>query len=204
MKDVSNSKLLNVLIPCGVALFIACAVFAFLNSPPKMIDNLIIAFQILQFVLGVVIIIISIKKTHRATQLFIGLLLIVWAIFYFLLQYCLPCTLKEFWPVYGIATGALLFVSGFYKYQKFKFGYVVPAFTLFGMGVWYSFFSFNIIKKSFLTVVSNLGPAFMLVLAILLVVLFLLQQKHKEFVLPDDELGTFSDEDDEIMIKTEE
>jgi len=199
MKDVNYSKLLNVLIPCGIALFLFCAIFAFVNSTPKMIDILTVIFLIIQFILGILIVIISVKKTFRATQLFIGLIFIFWDLLHVLITYLQPFSLKQAWPLFGVIVGILLFISGFYKYRKFKFGYVIPSFTLTAMGIWYSFFSFKLITKPFLTVASNLGPIFMFVIAIALIVLFLIQQKHKEFVLSDDETGTFSEEDEDII-----
>ena len=198
MKDVNNSKLLNVLIPCGIALFLFCAVVAFVSSTPKMIDILNILFMILQFIFGLLIVIFSVRWTHRATQLFIGLIFIFWDILYVLFNYVFTVSIKQVWPIYAVFVGILLFVSGFYKYRTPKFGYVIPSATLIGMGVWYSFFSFKIIKKPFLTVASNLGTIFMLLIAALLIILFLVQQRHKKFVLSDDETGTFSDEDEEI------
>lgn len=199
MKDVRDSKLLNVLVPCGILLILACMLFSFMNSTAKTIDVLAIVFLILQFIFGILIVAFSLKWTHRATQLYVGLLLLAWGALHVYISYFSSISLKEFWPVYGICAGVLLLISGYYKYQKLKFGYVIPSVTLLGMGIWYSLFSFKIIKKSFMTVASNLGPIFMLLIAVLLIILFLVQQRHKEFVFPDDEPGTFSDEDDEIM-----
>lgn len=199
MKDVRDSKLLNVLVPCGIVLILFCLLFSISNSTGRALEILSIIFVIVQFILGILIIIFSIKWTHRATQLFVGMLLLSWGLMFVLISKVFPITIKECWPLYGTIAGILLFVSGFYKYQKMKFGYCIPALTLIGMSIWYSFFSFKIIKKSFLTVASNIGPLFMLLIAVLLVVLFLLQQKHKKLVFPDDEPGTFSDEDDGIM-----
>lgn len=203
MKDVKDSKLLRFLVPFGVVIATLCMLFSFRNTTDKSLDLVSIFSLTVQFVIGILITVFSIKTTHKATHLFLGLLLIFWGIFYVLVSYVFSVTIKECWPIYGIMTGILLFVSGFYKYEKMKFGYVIPAFTLFCMGLWYSFFSFKIIKKSFVTVASNLGPFFMLLIAVLLVIFFLLQQKHKELVLADDETGTFSDEDDEIMTQDE-
>jgi len=76
-----------------------------------------------------------------------------------------------------------------------KFGYAIPAVTLFCMGIWYSLFSFDIIKVSFVSIAGTVGPIFMILVALLLVGFFLLQQKHKELIVTDDDTGVFSDED---------
>lgn len=49
-------------------------------------------------------------------------------------------------------------------------------------------------------VVSIFGPIFGAILIILLVLFFLLQRKHKELIVLDEETGTFSDEEDSFMV----
>ena len=48
-------------------------------------------------------------------------------------------------------------------------------------------------------VVSFFGPIFGSILVVLLVIFFLLQRKHKELIVMDEETGTFSDEEDAFM-----
>lgn len=48
-------------------------------------------------------------------------------------------------------------------------------------------------------VVSFFGPIFGAILVVLLVIFFLLQRKHKELIVMDEETGTFSDEEDAFM-----
>ena len=48
-------------------------------------------------------------------------------------------------------------------------------------------------------VVSIFGPIFGAILIILLVLFCLLQRKHKELIVIDEETGTFSDEEDAFM-----
>jgi hypothetical protein len=99
------------------------------------------------------------------------------------------------WPLLGVSAGLLWFVAGKWKYKVLKFGYLIPSITLFGMGCWYSLFSFGLIKLSFRAVAITLGPLFMLLIAVFLILFFLLQQKHKELVFSDEETGVFSDEE---------
>ena len=116
-----------------------------------------------------------------------------------------PYTIKEFWPLFGVITGILWFIAGRMKYCKLKFGFVIPSVTLFGMGLWYSLFSFEIIKLSFKSVACSLGPIFMVSIAVFLVLLFLAQQRHKELVFSDEEeTGVFSDEESSIRSELED
>ncbi len=199
MKVVQKSVLVNVLIIFGLLLFFAVAVFAYWITDKAFLEVLSYVFLALQFLFGILVLIFSIKKTRVATHLFMGSLLSVWALLYFLVDNVLTCGLKEFWPVFGFFAGVLLFVSGFYKYGKIKFGYLIPSVALVGMGVWYSFFSFGVIKTPFIEVVKRLGPVFAVILGVLLILLFFIQKRNKKFVIKDDETGTFSDEDEEIV-----
>ncbi len=128
----------------------------------------------------------------------------MWSGLSFLVDVVLPFTVKEAWPIYGVTAGLALFISGYIKYKSVKFGYGIPSVVLFGMGIWYSLFSMHIIKMSFGTVVATLGPFFMGSVALFLVLFFLLQQKHKELVLEDEEIGTFSDEEPFFKSDSEE
>ena len=98
-------------------------------------------------------------------------------------------------PCFVLVAGLLLIAAGSYKYHKLKFGFVIPSFTLVGMGLWYLLFSFRIVRLPFKTVAATMGPVFMLLVAAFLVIFFLVQQKHKELVIKDDNTGTFDDED---------
>ena len=124
-----------------------------------------------------------------------GLLYLCWSLIYLVTYTFFSFALHEMWPLLGISAGLLWFVAGMWKYRVLKFGYLIPSVTLFGMGCWYSLFSFGLIKLSFRTVASTLGPLFMLLIAVFLILFFLLQQKHKELVFPDEETGIFADEE---------
>lgn len=199
MEEKRKSLLINFLIPSAITLFVLCAIFAMLVTPPKFIEILFVFFLISQVILGILIIIFSLKITKRATHFFIGLLILFWGILQIVSKYNSFFSLKELWPVYTCTAGITLFISGFYKYKKIKFGYFFPAATLFFMGIWFSLFTFKIIKKPFMEIVSVFGPVFGAILIILLFVFFLLQTKHKELIVMDEETGTFSDEEDAFM-----
>lgn len=199
MKESKKSVLINIFIPCAITLFIFSAIFTMFVAPPVVIEILAPIFKVLQLILGILICTLAVKITKRATHLFIGLVIFCWGILQFFSIYCSVVSLKELWPVYTMITGIILYISGYYKYRKIKFGYVIPAVTIFFMGVWFSLFTFKIIKQSFLELVTVLGPVFMVLVAVALFLFFLIQKRHKELVITDDETGTFSDEEDPFM-----
>lgn len=194
-------KLLYCFIVAGIILGIAGVVIAAINSAPKSIDVLNHVFMFILLIMGISVVIISRKITHKFFHFFMGLLFSFWSLLSIVIEANTLFTSKELWPIYGILAAIALFVSGLLKYGSMKFGYVIPSATLFGMGMWYFLFSMKIIKMSFKSVVATLGPAFMLSIAVFLILFFLVQQRHKELVFSDEETGTFSDE--EVSFKSD-
>jgi len=193
--DEKSSKVLNILISCGIALFAVACVFYSLSMKKGSIDILFMCLVCLQLIIGTMICTLAAIKTNKASHMFIGSLLVFWGTLTILIRHVLPLTISQWWPVYGIIAGVMLFGSGLFKYHKIKYGYGIPAVTLILMSTWYSLFSFNVIKVSFVSLAGTLGPVFMLLIAAILVVYFLLSQKHKELIVSDDDTGIFSDED---------
>lgn len=204
MKDLKGHKPIYVLIVFGILFVITCAVITIKNPISKPINVLNITFLILQAVIGLAVIIISKKFTKKFFHLFAGLLYLSWSIISLFMELVFPYTIKEFWPLFGEVAGLLWFIAGRIRYGRMKFGFVIPSVTLFGMGFWYSLFSFDIIKWSYKSVACSLGPLFMVSIAVFLVLFFLAQQKHKELVFSDEETGVFSDEESSIRSELED
>ena len=195
MKNSGRFLLYYIFIPLGTLLCFTNAVMLFMNSRRTSFDLPTALVLSCQFVMGLLIIIFSLRLVKKAVPLFIGLLLTFWFMLDVIVYAVPDYGVKEFWPCFVLLAGILLIISGRYKYKKLKFGFVIPAVTLIGMGLWYLLFSFRIIKRSFLTIAATLGPVFMLLVALFLVLLFLAQQRHKELVVHDEDTGVFADED---------
>lgn len=195
MKSERSTTLLNVLIILDIVFFALCSFVLIINSTRRFIEVLFLISIILQVLLGMCVFFLSIFVTHKAYHLYMGSLFVGWGFFTVIFTYSPEIGFKQGWPIFGIVTGVLYLFSGFYKYKKIKFGYLIPSMTLTLMSVWYSMFSFKIIKISFLSLAGTLGPVFMLLIAFALIIFFFAQQKHKELIFPDDETGTFSDEE---------
>lgn len=195
MNKEHKSVLLGILLSIGLCFFCLNSIFFYINSPSKELALIIFFSFIIQILLGIVIIICSLKLSRKAYQLFIGFTLCGWGILNLLITYKLPYDDKYWWPLYLILASIFIFIAGRIKYKKIKFGYAVPSSTLFLMGIWFALFSFKIVPISFKTVVWFLGPSFICLLGILLVLIFLVQQRHDKFVIKDDDSGDFDDED---------
>lgn len=195
MNTEKNIKSIYVLIVFGILLAIGCTTIVIISPVSKSVNILNLIFIIVQAAIGLATAIIAKKVTKKFFHLFMGLLYLSWSLIYLITYTFFSFMFKEIWPLLGVSAGLLWFIAGKWKYKVLKFGYLIPSVALFGMGLWYSLFSFGLIKLSFKTVASTLGPLFMLLIAIFLIVFFFLQQKHKELVFSDDETGIFADEE---------
>ena len=195
MNAEKNIKSIYVLIAFGTLVAAGCAVIALLNPDSKPVNILNLFFIAAQAVIGLATIGIARKVTKKFFHFFIGSLYLCWSLIYLVAYTLFSFSLNQLWPLLGISAGILWLIAGWWKYQSLKFGYLIPSVTLFGMGCWYALFSFGLIKLSFKTVAITLGPLFMLLIGVFLIIFFLLQQKHKELVFSDEDTGTFADEE---------
>ena len=204
MNTEKNIKSIYFLIVFGILFTLGCAGIALVHPVSRPVNILNIIFIVAQAGIGIATLIIALKVTKKFFHFFMGLLYLCWSLIYLVTYTFFSFALHEMWPLLGVSAGILWFIAGKWKYNVLKFGYLIPSFTLFGMGCWYSLFSFGIIKLSFRTVASTLGPLFMLLIAVFLILFFLLQQKHKELVFSDEETGIFADEEVSTVMEDED
>ena len=202
MDTEKNIKSIYVLLVFGILFAFGCAAIALVQPVSTSANILNIIFIVAQAGIGLATLLIAKKVTKKFFHFFMGLLYLSWSLIYLITYIFFSFALHEMWPLLGVSAGLLWFVAGKWKYKVLKFGYLIPSITLFGMGCWYSFFSFGLIKLSFRTVAITLGPLFMLLIAVFLICFFFLQQKHKELVFSDEETGVFADE--EASFKSDE
>ena len=107
----------------------------------------------------------------------------------------IPYSFYEWWPMLGVSAGLFLFIAGIIRYKKLLFRYVIPAAALFLLGIWFMLFSFKVIKISFRDVAIVGGPLFFIMSGIFIIGFFLLQKKHSNLVVSDDENTEFDAED---------
>ena len=204
MNTQKNIKSIYFLIVFGILFTLGCAGIALVHPVSRPVNILNIIFIVAQAGIGIATLIIALKVTKKFFHFFMGLLYLCWSLIYLVTYTFFSFALHEMWPLLGVSAGILWFIAGKWKYNVLKFGYLIPSFTLFGMGCWYSLFTFGIIKLSFRTVASTLGPLFMLLIAVFLIIFFLLQQKHKELVFSDEETGIFADEEVSTVMEDED
>lgn len=177
-----------------VAFFLGAFCFSLFSTD----DSAVFFFSILpsiQIIFGVFIIFLAIFYFKHAYKLFIGLAFLGWGIlevFFYSNQNVL--SFEEGWPLFGIISGIFIFISGFYKYKKLRFGYVIPSIAICCISFWYLLFSLNIIKMSLTSVAANFGFAFILGLFAVLMIIYFVQKRHKELIVLNDKPEVFEDE----------
>ncbi len=186
----------NLVFYLGIAVFVL--VFCIYIGMRSKVDHLFFDFlPLIVSLCGLVVVIFSIKTTRRMHQIFIGFQMIFWGLLFFLKSIDIfYFSLYEYWPVVGIASGLFLGISGLVKYKKPLFGYFIPSIALFLLGIWFSLFSFSIIKIPFKIVALVGAPLFLIMSGIFIIGLFLFQQKNANLMpKEDDNNGIETDED---------
>ncbi|MCR4953659.1 MAG: hypothetical protein K6A43_06235 [Treponema sp.] len=192
--EKKSIKILNVFLILGLMFFAALFVIAVFESGKE--HNIIIdILPFIQVALGLFGLIFTLVYTRKAYQIFIELTLISWGLLaFFVIKKIFPYTMLQCWPMIGVFSGLWLLLSGLYHYRKIKFGYFIPSITLFGLGIVFMLFSFNILSISFQTTALICGPLFMLAAAVFIICLYFAQKKNKKLILNDDGKDSFDDE----------
>jgi FtsH-binding integral membrane protein len=96
--------------------------------------------------------------------------------------------MRQTWPVMVIAAGISLVPAGLYKLRRMKSIYLFPAISLIVLGIFFSLFSFHILKVSLSTFIHQWWPLFFVIIGVILVVLYFIQQiRRKDFPYMDDD-----------------
>ena len=80
-------------------------------------------------------------------------------------------------------------------------GFAFPAILIMATSVLFLFFSFHVIKASFITIVLIAGPILVVGFVVFFVLIFLAQKKTKKLIL-DDDPDAFTEEN--ILSKSDE
>lgn len=189
-------RLLNLLLFFSFVLFVSVFIMTIFQSDKQhaVILNL---FPVFLMLVGVAVCVLT-PYTRSAYQLFLGGMFFSTGLFsYLLMENIIPGSLTQWWPIYGVIAGLLVFVTGLYRYRKPDLGFIVPSAVLTFLGLGFLLFSFKIISISFKKLVVLAGPVVILVLLIVLLAIFFYQKKFKSVSDSDEEINQF--EDDEMI-----
>lgn len=188
--------LLNILLFIAFALFITVFIITSFVSIKEhaVILNL---FPVFLMLIGLAVCILT-PYTRSAYQLFLGGMFVIVGLFSFLLMESIIFgSLLQWWPIYGIFSGIMLFVSGLYKYKKVDLGFLIPALVLVLLCSVFLLFSFKIVTLSFKSSVLIVGPILIFFLVVSLFVILMCQKKFQNISPLEKDIKQF--EDDEIF-----
>lgn len=189
-------KLINLLLFIAFLLFFV-VFFTTIFQSDKQHAMVLDVFPVFLLIVGITVAILTLN-TKSAYQLFIGgFLAFAGLMSLLLMKNIVSGNLKQWWPIYAVAGGVILFGAGFYKYRKLDFGYVIPAIVLEIVGLWLLLFSFKVVTIPFKTFIICFGPLLLVMLCVLLFVVFLVQKKYGKITASDSDIKQF--EDDELI-----
>jgi len=176
--------LLNLLLGLAIILFIVVFIVTIFNSEhehAKILDSL----PVFLMIVGITVAFLT-KSTKSSYQLFIGLgFFFIGGFSFLLMRSIIEGTLLQLWPVIGIGNGIILFISGFYKYRKVSFGFVIPSAAVTVLSAWFLLFSLKIVSIPFKTFVIVFGPLLFVMLCVLLFVVYMFKRNTKSSEEPD-------------------
>lgn len=84
--------------------------------------------------------------------------------------------LRDYWPLFVIAAGLGLSLSGWFSYHRLNAGYLVPSLAFILLGCIFLIFSFGFSSMSFRMFISRWWPTLFLAAGIILFVLYFLMK----------------------------
>ncbi len=180
-------KILDCILCVSLIIFV-CVFIAVTKMQGKVSVFITSILPAVQILLGLFAVYVALRVTKKGYQVFSSFLFLLLGLYQFLLMNkVIPFSLKETWPIIGVISSICLFISGYFRYRKIKILYIVPSLILVIMSLWYSLFSFKVIKQPFSFVVLSLGPAFVFISVTMLISFYFLQKKHRELIIEDEE-----------------
>lgn len=174
MKKLTASTL-NMILALGVICVLAGVVF-FARAATKL-NARVESWTLAVTVAGAVVFYLSLVKFNYAVLFFAGIYSVLAGFFFMIASSgLLSPGILDLWPVSIIIAGVCVLLTGIARDRRVRARYFFPSILLSGMGIYFLLFSLDVISMGFRKWISIFWPLFPLVLGIVLVVLFLIQQ----------------------------
>ena len=191
--------ILNILLAIGFV-FIFAGLFLLLHPFAAManVEPFIHPFvNVCLILFGALCFYFALIKYHHAPLFFFGLYLCFVSVLFLLLSSgIMPWKFDDLWPLCVILCGVCLFFTCLLRHHRLFSAYLIPSVLLILLGAFFLLFSMDVISISFKEFVSRWWPAFLILIGIVLVVLFLYQQ-NPIIPFPYEPEADFSD--DEVL-----
>ena len=189
MRHISRLKL-NAILAFGLV-FILAGFFLLVNFSRTFFETFPIV-SVMAIVAGIVVLYCSLTLLKGAFVFFVGFYaLCVGAFALFTSSSLCPFSFAQSWPISAILCAVSLLVTSLAKYRRIKSSYAYPSVAIGFLGGAFLLFSADVVKLSFTAFMARWWPIFLVVLGIVLVVLYAIQQtpNHLPYAQDEDELG---------------
>ena len=189
MKQISRLKL-NIILAFGL-IFILAGFFLLVNFSKSVFETFPIV-SVLTIVAGIVVLYFSLTFFNKAFVFFIGFYAFCVGVFaLFTSSTICPFSFAQSWPISAILCAISLLITSLVKYRRIKSSYAYPSVAIGFLGSVFLLFSADVVKLSFTAFMARWWPIFLVILGIILIVLFIIQQtpNHLPYAQDDDEIG---------------
>ena len=175
-------------------LFILLGIFLQIFLNRNLVFNTAVLYSIIVAFVGAVFLYIACLKKTSMWKFAVGLFLTLGGLFFVIVEaYFDDYSLKTLWPVLVSLAGAAIICSAIFSKRRITFSILMPSIVLVIMGVLFLFFSLDIIKDSFISVVTNLLPFLLIISGVVLFGSYFYVQSGRQYINP--ELIEDNDED---------
>lgn len=175
-------------------LFILLGIFLQIFLNRNLVFNTAVLYSIIVAFVGAVFLYIACLKKTSMWKFAVGLFLTWGGLFFVIVEaYFYDYSLKTLWPVLVSLAGAAIICSAIFSKRRITFSILMPSIVLVIMGVLFLFFSLDIIKDSFISVVTNLLPFLLMISGVVLFGSYFYVQSGRQHINP--ELIEDNDED---------
>lgn len=188
MKNKGKPEIKNIhkiLLAIGLA-FIVIGILLQIFLIQKTRVNIAVLRSVIITFVGAIILYFACIKRYSMWRFSIGLFLTLGGIFFVIVDTCFnEYDIKTLWPVLVSLVGVSVILGAIFSKKRMTISIIIPSVVLIIMGVLFLFFSLNIIKDSFVSVVTNLLPLFMIISGVVLFGSFFYVQSGKQHINPD-------------------
>ena len=175
-------------------LFILLGIFLQIFLNRNLVFNTAVLYSIIVAFGGAVFLYIACLKKSSMWKFAVGLFLTLGGLFFVIVEaYFDDYSLKTLWPVLVSLAGTSIICSAIFSKRRITFSILMPSIVLVIMGVLFLFFSLDIIKDSFISVVTNLLPFLLIISGVVLFGSYFYVQSGRQYINP--ELIEDNDED---------
>lgn len=181
-----NRRISNIILALGsLFLFIGFTSFLLAISSESPLTEYLFSALVLFF--GIIFMYLYITFFRKNFHFIIGLSCILTGIMLMLMQTgIIPLTIEETWPLSLLFVAISIFTLGKIKFRKIVFSYDFSALFLFALSIFYSLFSFNIIKIPFRQSFIYIIPVLIFLGGAFLIFLFIHRQKINDILKSSD------------------